>query len=398
MGHIDETSRGIGKVAPQPGLVQVEENVVMVLRSAWGSNPFSRTMTDSERREAMLRLRPGMPIPQRLFDGYVVKREGWRLFIPGLIHDFVAMVSLAPRQEDVAPMPVNVANGQAVDFNIRFSTVVGEVNWTYWRLPLVNARGERLEDRQPAYADRVREARRRGEDHILVLDPNDPFDKDQPYRTNDAAIIRASLRPENIWQEASTAIGSALNEAAQVLGVGSVEPLRVADWLNQPVARRAGHRLPVRRQAETNRSELMEQIMVMANQSLHRFGIVIFDVRLEGIELPEALRKAVEQRQSAGVLREAARDRSAAMQEQLAAAGMGALPANAGPLDRAAQAFVVTRVIESQDAQAGVPSNRTPLIQVGDVGSGNAIGGPAGGSSKGGSGGKSGGAGAPKKR
>lgn len=397
MPHIDERVEGmISKTPPTGGIVQVEENTVMVLRSAWGSNPFSRGMTQAERIAALNRIRPGAPLPDRVFEGYTVKREGWSLYIPALVHDFVAMVSLAPRQEDVAPMPVNVASGLGVDFNIRFSVTVGEINWRHYKIPLFDNAGNRireggllLEERHPAYASRVRQALRRGDRQIIVQDPIDPFDKDQPFVVSDAAIIRAALRPENIWHEAFTTIAAALNEAALELGVGAVEPLKVVDWLNAPY--RAGRR-------ETNRHELMERVVLKANLSLHRFGVVVFDPRLEGITLPEALARAETQRQSAAVMRDAARDRAAATQDMLSALGMAELPENPGVADRLAQAIMGRSVLESLDAQSGVSSNRAPIIQVGDVMSGNAVGGPGGGSSKGGSDKKSGGGGASKKR
>lgn len=392
MAHIDETKGGIIKTPPAPGLVQVQEGTSLVLRSAWGSTPYSRASTPAERQARLDSVRYDMLPEDRIYEGYEVKNEGWRLFIPGIVHDFVAIVSRVPRQEDVAPMPVNVKNGQGVAFNIRFSVVVGEVKWRLYRIPLAQAA------RYPAYADKVREARRKRESHIIVTHPDEPFDKAQPYVTTDAAIIRAALRPENIWQEASTTIASALNEAAQELGVADVEPLAVNAWLNQPVARRPGHRLPIRVQRDKNRQELMEQVVVMANQSLHRFGLAIFDVRLEGIELPEALRKAVEQVQSAEQADKAADHRASAAGKVLRAMGMEKLPDNPGVLDRAAQAYTAGRVLDSLDAQSGVQSNKAPIVTVGDVGSNNAIGGPTGGSAKGGSGGKSGGAGAPKKR
>ncbi len=392
MAHIDETKAGIIKTPPTPGLVQVEEGTSMVLRSAWGSTPYSRVSTPAEHQARIDSVRYDMPPEDRIYEGYEVKNEGWRLFIPGIVHDFVAIVSRVPRQENVAPMPVNVKNGQAVAFNIRFSVVVGEVKWRLFRIPLAEA------ERFPAYAEKVREARRKRQTHIFVTHPDEPFDKAQPYVTTDAAIIRAALRPENIWQEASTAIASALNEAAQELGIADVEPLAVNAWLNQGVTRRPGHLLPIRVQRDKNRQELMEQVVVMANQSLHRFGLVIFDVRLEGIELPEALRKAVEQVQSAEQADKAADHRASAAGKVLKAMGMEKLPANPGVMDRAAQAYLGSRVLKSLDAQSGVPSSDAPIVSVGDVMSGNAVGGPGGGSSKGAPGGKSGGGGAPKKK
>lgn len=382
MAH-QEGVGGIVKTPPEAGLVQVEENHSMVLRSAWGSTPYSAGMSDGERRAALAHVRPGQPVDSRLFEGYLVKREGWRLFIPGLVHDFVATVPLAPRQEDVGPIDVNVADGLRVAFNIRFATVVGELNWRHYQVPLNQALAV------TQWSELCREAQRNGETFILVRDPDEPFDKARPFVTNDSAIIRAALRPENIWYEAKTAIASALNEAAQSLGAGVVEPLGVASWLNQPVARTPGHRLPIRRQQETNRTELMEQVTVMANESLHRFGIVIFDVRLEGIALPEALRLAKEQEQSAAVAGKAAVHRKRAVQLILDAGGLGKLPKDAGPLDRAAQAYAFGRAIESLDAQSGVPSNKAPIISVtGDIASGNSLMGPAAGGSKGAPGGK----------
>jgi hypothetical protein len=279
---------------------------------------------------------------------------------------------------------VNVANGQTVDFNIRFSTVVGAVNWRHYRVPLNQALVV------PQWAELCREAERRGETFILVRDPVDPFDKRQPFLTNDTAIIRAALRPENIWYEASTAIASAVNEAAQMLGVGTVEPLGVAGWLNQQAARQNGHRLPIAGQPRsTNREELAEQVVVMANESLHRFGIVIYEVRLEGIILPELLRKAKEQEQAAEVAVKAAGHRGNAVSRTMRAGGLGDLPANAGPVDRLAQAYGYVATLESLDSQSGVPSNRAPLISVtGDIASGNSLMGPAAGGSKGAPGGK----------
>lgn len=395
----------VGKVPPAfdkiPFMVSVEEGTALVARDAWGGSvPWSRHMTEAERRQALANLRPGQTVPSDIFQGYKVLREGRHLYVPWLIDDFVGTVPLVPTQQEFEPIELNVANSLGVGFDVKYQMVVGEINWNWLLVPVEEARSRNLWMTEVAEFDRLsarEKARRRG--RIRVRNPVQPFNPADPYICNDPAIIRAALRAPDMWKEARTALTSALVEAALNLGINNVSPRDVVGWLNRPPVPANPGRLPIARRGDTNRSELAEQATVLADESLHRMGTLVFDVRVQGIILPDGIRIPLEQEQAAEALERASTARAKALAKTLRASGMSALPANAGPLDRAAQAYLVGEALKSMDAQSGVVRGSSPIVSVGDVMSGNAVGGPGGGSPKGAPDGKkSGGRGGPKNR
>lgn len=82
-------------------IANVPENHIWVLRNVWGSNPDT-------------------------FEGYWEKKEGWRIFIPYLVHDEVKLISLVPLQRDPDLIEVNTKDNLLPLVDYRTKTWVAQ--------------------------------------------------------------------------------------------------------------------------------------------------------------------------------------------------------------------------------------------------------------------------------
>lgn len=379
-----------------PGFVEVQEGEAFVIRNVLtGSMPWSRPMSPAERTQALRRLRPGRTVPLRVYQGYRVFREGVHgLYIPRMVHDPVARVSLIPSQEEVIPIPVNVEDGLQVHIDVKLMWQVGQINWNWLLIPVDQA------DELGFWLDEVAAFRRlspaeqaqRGH-RIQVRHPTTPFDPEEPFVVNDEAIIRVALRVKDIWAEVETALRSAVAEASLFLGINQVRPRDVVDWLNRQPNIVNPQGLPLARHGDTNRTELMQQSTVMANQTLHALGLVLYDLRIQSVILPESIRTAAERLQQAELHTEAARVRAQGTRAEMEALGMGTAPPGVGYLGHS---YAAAKLLELQAAREGVQVP-TASVNFGSMFAGTAST-PAGGAGGKGPGRSPGGRGAPRNR
>lgn len=350
---------GITKTPPKswylPFSITVDEGTVFVRRRVWGGNT------------------------------YEVLPMGVHFNLPGLFHDLVATVSLVPFQLDVGPFEITVKDMIQVEFDVKITCAVGDVAWNWVEVDVAWARAQGVWLDELAEYDRLPAAEQNG--IVRVHHPTDPIRRER-YEQTDASIIRAAVNAREIQDEVETSLRSALNEAAMLLGITNVESTDVADWLTrQPQPAQPG-RLPIARRGATNRIELMEQATVMAAESLEPFGLVLTDLRIQGVFLPEEIAEAQKRRKVAGLERAGGADRAAAIR-----AGFDAV--DGSRLTGMAHGLTATEALRTQARREGVEV--PPLIDI-RIGSGNSAS-PGGGDGNKGPGGKNpGGRGAPKKK
>lgn len=241
---------------------------------------------------------------------YQVWQQGLHWYVPELWHDPVATVSVVPFQLDAGPFDVTVFDGVKVGFDVKIMAAVGDVDWNWIRVKVARAKALGLWQEEVAEYDRLPLAEQTG--WIKVHHPTDPISRVK-YVQTDAAIIRAAVNVESIKQEVGTALRSALNDAAMLLGITSVEAKDVGKWLTRQPQPVNPSRLPIARRGATNRQELSEQSTVMAAESLKPLGVVLIEVRVQEPILPPAIAAAAERRQVAGLEKEAASDSAAAI-------------------------------------------------------------------------------------
>lgn len=358
---------GITKEIPKPWIlpftVTVEEGMVFVVRRVLGGV------------------------------NYEVWPMGVHFYLPRLFHDPVAQVPVVPFHLDRGPFPLTVKNGQQVQLDVKFQCAVGTVNWNDIEVEVDWARANGVWSREVADYDRlpaVEQGRRGG--FMRVHHPLDPIDRVNPYLVTDDSIIRAAVAAKDVAGEVETALRSALFEAAMALGIRDVEPTEVGEWLSREPVPVNPSRLPIARRGQDNRQELMEQVVVMAAQSLDRFGLVLFDLRIQGVIIPASIQEAANRRQIAAQNRAAAEDEGAAFAAQMT----GLATARPTGLEGILYPLVQMKVAELQAAREGVD---VPSISKA-IGAafGTAKSSPGGGGGKGPGGRKPGGSGAPKKK
>lgn len=385
MPHIDENKRGIDRVSPDLGPFEIDENLAWVWRTTWGSRPWSRPLSARERSVRARRLHPGSPEERNLFAGYHVTHEGWGAFVP-LLMNHVGVVPLEMREEDVVPVLVNLANAQQVLLNFRCEAGVGELEWNEYEATPEEAEAN-------GYREEAKYARDNRLAMARIIDPVTPFSGAENVLVTDEAIIRAALRVRNtIWYHISLTLTSAINQATRTLGAAATEPLALMEWLRSSPPAEMVEQLPLDGQRSTIEAEICEQITYMACRDLRYFGLVVRKVRLENMEISEALTQAAELEQVAKRTARAAVHLGEAAGQLMERGGLGTMPDNPQIGDRWAQAQAFQATLRSLDARAGIDSRAAPFVQVGDI----AIGGSAGGSKA--PGGKPGGSGAPRKR
>lgn len=353
---VDEAGefRGIDRTVPSFGLLKVEEMEAVVVRPFLGQG----SVGPLEHDELLRSVRPGSAEELAEFDrlGFQVWRMGLHPFIPG-VHDFVARVSLKPVLMDVLPVEINVAGMQEVLFEMRMKVVVAQMRWNRIRVRFRLQPGGTIYERE-------------------IIDPINPFNPRHSYQRSDGSIIRAALNTSDPFTEALTTFAASMQVTAEDLRSADVQPEHVGIWLREPPESLGNSRFPIRdRPGNTVSREMGEQTVMIANETLEEYGVVVIDVKRERVTIDPALVQAQVNRAVAKRIREAAVDEAEALRLKLGATGLGSLPDNPGFLDRAAQAAVVMSMERSSRLRAGISTQDVPLVNVVIGGSGGGSGG-----------------------